>query len=187
VILAGPNGAGKSTSAAVLLPGTLGIGEFINADDIARELSPLDVEAAAISAGRIMLARLRELAGQRANFAFETTLASRSFAPWLRDLKGTAYGVHLIYIWLPSDSFAAERVRRRVLAGGHNIPRDTIRRRYAAGLRNFCEAYESSVSSWRIYDGSRPIPRLVATRLEPKATKVCDETTWARIQRQGQP
>ena len=96
VILAGPNGAGKSTAAPTLLQGTLGITEFVDADIIARGLSAFNVESVAIAAGRVMLARLRELARQRVNFAFETTLASRSFAPWLADLRNAGYTVDLI-------------------------------------------------------------------------------------------
>jgi predicted ABC-type ATPase len=110
VILAGPNGAGKSTSAAVVLPTTLDKGEFVNADVIARDLSPNDVDRAAIAAGRLMLARLRELAQQRASFAFETTLASRSFAPWLKTLKPAGYSLHLAYFWLNSEELAIQRV-----------------------------------------------------------------------------
>ena len=98
VILAGPNGAGKSTVAPALLHGALGVDEFVNADVIARGLSAFDPESAVIAAGRVMLARLRELAAQRVDFAFETTLASRSFAPWLRDLRRSGYTVHLFFL-----------------------------------------------------------------------------------------
>jgi predicted ABC-type ATPase len=122
VILAGPNGAGKSTVAPALLHGALAVNEFVNADVIASGLSAFDPESAAIAAGRVMLSRIRELASQRVNFAFETTLASRSFAPWLRQLATSGYAVHLVYLWLPSADFAVERVAERVRAGGHNVP-----------------------------------------------------------------
>lgn len=133
VILAGPNGAGKSTAAPELLQGELSISDFVNADVIARGLSAFDPDRAAIAAGRIMLGRLRELAHPRETFAFETTLASRSFAPWLRDLRGSGYAVHLIFLWLSSQELAEQRVADRVCSGGHDVPADTIRRRYRRG------------------------------------------------------
>lgn len=100
VVLAGPNGAGKSTTAPALLLGTLGVPEFVNADVIAGGLSAFNTEGAAIAAGRVMLARLKTLATQRVSFAFETTLASRSFAPWLSGLKQSGYAVHILFLWL---------------------------------------------------------------------------------------
>ena len=110
VILAGPNGAGKSTAAPELLQGELAVTEFVNADVIARGLSAFDPDRAAIAAGRVMLTRLDELARQRESFAFETTLASRSFAPWLRDLRASGYAVHLFFLWLSSADLAVQRV-----------------------------------------------------------------------------
>jgi predicted ABC-type ATPase len=124
VVLAGPNGAGKSTTAPALLQGALGVTEFVNADDIARGLSAFNVEGAALAAGRVMLARLRELARQRISFAFETTLASRSFAGWLADLKRNGYSVHIVFLWLPSAEFAVLRVADRVRMGGHSAAGD---------------------------------------------------------------
>src|SRR5207245_5581410 len=118
VILAGPNGAGKSTVAPALLRGALAVNEFVNADVIASGLSAFDPDSAAIAAGRVMLARIRELASQRVNFAFETTLASRSFAPWLRQLVTSGYSAHLVFLWLPSADFAVDRVAERVRTGG---------------------------------------------------------------------
>jgi len=109
VILAGPNGAGKSTAAPELLQEELAVSEFVNADVIARGLSAFDPDRAAMAAGRVMLARLNELARQRESFAFETTLASRSFAPWLRDLRASGYAVHLLFLWLSSPELAVAR------------------------------------------------------------------------------
>ena len=137
VVLAGPNGAGKSTAAPALLQGTLGVTEFVNADDIARGLSAFNAERAALPAGRVMLARLHELARRRMSFAFETTLASRSFAPWLTGLKRDGYSIHMLFLWLPSADFALDRVADRVRMGGHSVPAETVRRRYRAGIRNF--------------------------------------------------
>ena len=185
VILAGPNGAGKSTAAPALLHGALAVDEFVNADVIARGLSAFDPESVAIAAGRVMLRRLHELAAQRVTFAFETTLASRTFAPWLRDIRTSGYAVHLFFLWLSSPDLAVQRVADRVRAGGHNVPMETVRRRYQAGLRNFFNLYEPIASTWRLYDGSRREPRLVARRLESQPLKVYDESTWVAVKGQG--
>lgn len=184
VILAGPNGAGKSTAAPALLHGTLAVNEFVNADVIARGLSAFDPDSAALAAGRVMLARLRELAEQRVSFAFETTLASRSFAPWLRVLGTSGYAVHFFFLWLPSADFAVQRVADRVRAGGHNVPEETVRRRYRTGLRNFSRLYEPMASTWRLYDASGPEPRLVADRLESQPLRVYDEAVWGVVRSQ---
>src|SRR5262245_17138570 len=130
VILAGPNGAGKSTLAEPLLAQTLGIRHYVNADTLARGLSAFNFDEMAVKAGKIMLAHLHDLGEQRVNFAFETTLASRTFAPWIRELKRTGYHFHLFFLWLPSPEVSITRVRRRVMLGGHGVPEDTIRRRY---------------------------------------------------------
>src|SRR5712692_3768879 len=97
VVLGGPNGAGKSTTAPRLLVGALKVDEFVNADVIAQGISAFRPDVAAIDAGRVMLRRLRQLAQRRVNFAYETTMASRTFAPWLAELRDHGYAVHLIY------------------------------------------------------------------------------------------
>jgi predicted ABC-type ATPase len=185
VILAGPNGAGESTAAPALLHGALAVDEFVNADVIARGLSAFDPESVAITAGRVMLGRLHELAEQRVSCAFETTLASRTFAPWLRDLRASGYDVQLVFLWLPSADFAVERVAERVRAGGHNVPTETVRRRYRSGLRNFLNLDQPLVSAWRLYDTSGPDPRLIAQGLESQPVTVYDEGVWGIVRRQG--
>ena len=185
VILAGPNGAGKSTVAPALLRGALAVNEFVNADVIASGLSAFDPDSAAIAAGRVMLARIRELASQRVNFAFETTLASRSFAPWLRQLVTSGYSAHLVFLWLPSADFAVDRVAERVRTGGHNVPPETVRRRYVAGLRNFFQLYQPLVSGWVLYDSSGPVPRPVAEGLASHPPTVYDRDVWAAAQEQA--
>jgi predicted ABC-type ATPase len=163
IVLAGPNGAGKSTVAPALLVGALGVDEFVNADVIAQGLSAFQAERAALPAGRIMLDRLHYLAARRLNFAFETTLASRSFAPWIEELRGSGYLFHLLFLWLPSPEMAIRRVADRVLLGGHDVPPETIRRRYRAGLRNFFELYRRLTDRWQFYDNSQAArPRLLA-------------------------
>ncbi len=185
VILAGPNGAGKSTAAPELLQGELSVNEFVNADVIARGLSAFDPDRAAIAAGRVMLARLDELAHQRESFAFETTLASRSFAPWLRDLRASGYAVHLFFLWLSSPDLAVQRVADRVRSGGHDVPPETIRRRYRGGLRNFFSLYQPVVTTWTVYNCSGPTSRLVAEGLESVSLEVYDSEVWAVVQQQG--
>ena len=134
-----------------------------------------------------MLNRLRELARQRADFGFETTLASRRFAPWLAELRQSGYLVHLLFLWLPSADLAVERVAERVRMGGHAVPERTIRRRYVAGLRNFFALYQPLANSWRMYDTSwPPYPRLIAMGEGSFSTEVTDNRTWARITRGGE-
>ncbi len=185
VILAGPNGAGKSTAAPELLQDELAVSEFVNADVIARGLSAFDPDRAAMAAGRVMLARLNELARQRENFAFETTLASRSFAPWLRDLRASGYAVHLFFLWLSSPELAVERVAHRVRAGGHDVPADTIRRRYSAGIRNLFDLYQPIVTSWAVYNCSGPRSQLIAEGLDSTPIKIYDRDVWAVVHQQG--
>jgi predicted ABC-type ATPase len=126
VVLAGPNGAGKSTAAPSLLRDALAVEQFVNADTIARGLSEFRPEQAAVAAGRIMLARLDTLARERASFAFETTLASRTFAPWLRARQSAGYHVHIAFLSLPDAETALARVHDRARLGGHNVPEDAI-------------------------------------------------------------
>lgn len=165
VILAGPNGAGKSTTAPLLLRDTLAVEEFVNADAIAQGLSAFAPDGVALQAGRIMLQRLQELSQMRVNFAFETTLASRSYAAWLKPLLASGYKAHLLFLSLPSEQFAMQRVSARVSLGGHNIPTPVIARRFHAGLVNLFQLYMPIVSSWEIYDNSAPgIPMLIASR-----------------------
>ena len=185
VILAGPNGAGKSTAAPALLQGALAVNEFVNADVIARGLSAFAPDSAAIAAGRVMLGRLRELSEQRVSFAFETTLASRTFAPWLSELRASGYEIHLVFLWLSSEDLAIERVADRVRNGGHDVPSDVVRRRYSAGIRNFFKLYGPVTTSWVLYDNSGPRPRLVAGGLESQPERVYDYDIWQSVRRQG--
>ncbi|MCU0866794.1 MAG: zeta toxin family protein [Planctomycetes bacterium] len=161
-VLGGPNGAGKTTSAAPLVRDELGISTFVNADTIAHGLSAFDPAAAAVAAGRIMLEQMRGLAAARVDFAFETTLASRSFAPWLRKLRQQGYELLLVFVWLPSAELSIARVADRVRAGGHDVPEPTIRRRYPRGIANFVRIYRPLVDHFWCYDNSEARARLVA-------------------------
>jgi predicted ABC-type ATPase len=181
VVLAGPNGAGKSTAAPTLLKGRLGVTEFVNADTIAQGLSAFSSDQAAFEAGRVMLARLRSLATQRRSFAFETTLASRTFAPRLTEWIDSGYVCHLIYFWLPSADFALARVRERVQLGGHDVPAETVRRRYTRGLANLFTLYMPLATTWRCYDNSGRRSRLIAHGKGKTHLVTIDDTLWQHI------
>lgn len=183
IVIAGPNGAGKSTLAPALLRDTFGILEFVNADTIAEGLSAFAPEDASFDAGRVMLGRLHELASDGKDFAFETTLASRFYATWLRELQGYGYRVNLVFLWLNDVALAVERVRARVRAGGHDIPETTIRRRHERGLRNLFELYLPVADSWRIFDASAKMPKEIARYSETEGETIFDEAVWKRIKR----
>jgi predicted ABC-type ATPase len=184
IVLAGPNGAGKSTAAPALLAGALGIQDFVNADVIAQGLSGFQPEAAAMEAGKIMLRRLRELAEGRLSFAFETTLAARSYAPWIAELMKDGYAFDLFFLWLPSADQAVLRVRERVRAGGHDIPEEAIRRRYEQGPANFFGLYQPIATTWQIYDNSDPSGmQLVAHGVFKTVKSVANAAIWDKIVR----
>jgi len=183
VVIAGPNGAGKSTMAPRLLRDALRVDEFVNADPIASGLSAFRPESVGIAAGRVMLARLRVLAQARADFAFETTLASRSFAPWLAGLRRSGHRVHVAFLSLPSADLAVARVAERVRLGGHDVPEEVIRRRFTAGLRNLFTLYDGVVDSWQAFDNSEPRgPRLIASRRAGTPPEIVDPTAWKILQ-----
>ena len=152
-VIGGCNGSGKTTFALNIFS-NLDVIEFINADIIAAQLNPDNPDRVAIQASRIMLKRLKTLAQEKVDFAFETTLAARSFAPFLRQCQTQGYRVNLIYVWLNSIELAVTRVALRVASGGHNIPEDVIRRRYNRGRINFLELYSQLSDRWQVYDNS---------------------------------
>jgi predicted ABC-type ATPase len=185
VVLAGPNGAGKSTAAPSLLRGRLAVTEFVNADVIARGLSEFNPDAVAYQAGRVMLERLAELAQQRVSFAFETTLASRSFASKISEWMRNGYRFHLVFLWLPAAELAVARVADRVKMGGHNVPEETIRRRYRAGISNFFHLYQQVATTWRVYDNSLVEKRRwIAAGRGQSAIRVRDTATWQQIKKE---
>lgn len=182
VVIAGPNGAGKTTASEAIIARALGVGEFVNADTIARGLSGFSPEAAAVQAGRIMLARLQELAESGQNFAFETTLASRSFARIIAAWKTRGYEFELVFVWLPNAAMAMDRVRGRVARGGHDIPPDVIRRRYERGLSNFFNLYLPIADRWTLLDNSAPgSPRLIAEKWPDGEIRITRSVQWESI------
>lgn len=179
-IIGGANGADKTTAARKLLPDFLGVYEYVNADFIAAGLSPFKPETVALQAGRLMLERLRRLAAEGKDFAFETTLASRSFAPFLVRCRDEGYRVNLVYLWLSSVELAIERVRRRVASGGHNIPEAIIRRRYETGRKNFVTLYIPLSNEWDAYDNSSQAPVPVASGGANVETILYNKNAWNR-------
>lgn len=153
-IIAGCNGAGKTTASMTILPKALLVREFVNADEIAKGLSPFNPEGVAIEAGRLMLERIDCLLKRGESFSIETTLATRSYINLVRRAHAEGYQVHLIYFWLKSPELAMQRVAERVAHGGHNIPQDVIVRRYSAGISNLFNLFMNEVDSWMIYDNS---------------------------------
>lgn len=153
VIIAGPNGAGKTTFAREFLPTDAELPNFVNADLIAAGLSPFAPELAAFKAGRIMLETIADYAKRGESFSFETTLSGLTYAQMIPAWRTSGYAVKLIFLSLPDAEMAIERVAIRVRQGGHNIPEEVIRRRYAHGLANF-EHYKLLVDSWQLYDNS---------------------------------
>lgn len=179
-LLAGCNGAGKTTAAFALLPGLLDCREFVNADEIARGLSPFRPEAVSVQAGRLMLARLRELLAGGESFALETTLATRHYLRFIADAKEQGYKVRLLFFWLNSADLAVERVAARVREGGHNIPEPVIRRRYDGGLQQFFKAYRTAVDSWSFVDNSAGTGRPVAAS-NGNNVVVSDSIIWQSL------
>lgn len=153
-IIAGCNGAGKTTASLTILPEVLDCREFINADEIAKGLSPFKPEEVAIEAGKLMLQRIDYLLSKKATFAIETTLATKSYKNLVDRAKISGYKVILLFFWLPSPEIAQQRVASRVAAGGHDIPKEIIHRRYWLGLQNLFNIFINIVDFWSLYDNS---------------------------------
>lgn len=177
-IISGCNGAGKTTASYTVLPELLEVREFVNADEIARGLSPFQPEKVSIEAGKIMLRRIDDLIGQKQDFAFETTLSTRSFMGLIRRAKSAGYKINLIYYWLDSVDLAKERVRIRVAEGGHNIPEETITRRYYAGIRNFIHLYKTTADYWLLIDNSSTNPEIIAESRERGEILIASTEKW---------
>ncbi len=180
-IIAGPNGAGKTTASYTVLPEMLNCREFVNADEIARGLSPFQYDKAAIDAGRLMLHRIKELIKNRTDFAFETTLSTRSYVNIILNAKESGFFVTLVYFWLSSPNLAIERVKTRVKEGGHNIAVDVIKRRYLSGVKNLFKLYLPISDYWMIIDNSGNPFKLIAEGYTDKNKQIIDNNTWGKI------
>jgi len=159
-IIAGPNGAGKTTASLTMLPEIWKCREFVNADEIAKGLSPFNPESVAIDAGRLMLKRIDQLLEGDESFSIETTLATRGYIKLVERAHEKGFVVNLLFFWLNSPEAAIQRVAKRVSEGGHNIPRDTIIRRYHLGINNLFKLFMDKVDNWTLVDNSQN-PRVI--------------------------
>ncbi len=183
-IIAGCNGAGKTTASFTILPQVLDCDEFVNADEIARGLSPFHPERVSIEAGRLMLERINAHMVAGTTFAVETTLSTRSYESLIRRAHKAGYQVELIFFWLSSPEVAIQRVAKRVAEGGHNIPEDVIRRRYDAGIKNFFNIYGDVVDRWTLIDNNNN-QSVVLAESDNGVTKIYDFERFKHIMDYG--
>lgn len=177
-IIAGCNGAGKTTASFVILPEILDCHEFVNADLIAKGLSPFQPEAVAFEAGRIMIERVDSLLLQEDSFAIETTLSTRSYKNKFIQASANGFKVVLLFFWLPTVEMAINRVATRVKEGGHNIPTDVIERRYIRGIENLFKIYIPLCDNWVVYDNTKYISKIIAKGNRDNQIEIIDEDTW---------
>ena len=181
-IISGCNGAGKTTASYTVLPEILHCKEFVNADEIARGLSPFNPENVAIEAGRLMLQRIEALLERGETFSIETTLATKSYINLVRRAQSKGYSVKVLFFWLNSPELAIQRVAERVAKGGHNIPEPVIRRRYTAGISNLFHLFMKEVDYWDIYDNSEYPRKQIACGGRNAETVICEESLFNQIQ-----
>lgn len=180
-IISGCNGAGKTTASYTILPEMLNCREFVNADEIAKGLSPFQPEKTAVEAGRLMLKRMGNLLNLKVDFAFETTLSSKSFSNTIVKAKQSGYYVTLLFFWLDSPDLATERVKSRVAVGGHNVPEEIIRRRYFSGIQNLFKIYMPLADYWMIMDNSECNSIIVAEGGISRNIIIRNETIYSNI------
>ncbi len=180
-IISGCNGAGKTTASFTVLPEMLDCREFVNADEIARGLSPFQPDKVAVEAGRIMLQRIDELLKKQKDFAIETTLATRSYVQTIRKAKEIGFSITLVYFWLNSPELAIARVERRVLEGGHNIIEEVIRRRYKKGINNLFKLFIPICDYWILIDNSQKPYKIVAEGQKDQELNVQNEQIWNKL------
>lgn len=181
-IISGCNGAGKTTASYTILPDILNCKEFVNADEIAKGLSPFSPDGAAIQAGRLMLEKINLLVNSDTDFAFETTLATKSYKNLILKAKKNGYKVTLLYFWLRTPELAVKRVEVRVKEGGHNIPDDVILRRYTNGLNNFFNIFKSIVDEWMFIDNSGSPYEIIAEG-NTKNENISNKSQWKILNR----
>jgi predicted ABC-type ATPase len=181
VILGGPNGAGKTTAAMVLLPRFPWLQDFLNADEIARGIAPTNPEDAALSAGRLMIERMRSFVSEKRSFAFETTCAGKSYIPMLKSCRQDGLRISLYYFWLSSPDYSIARVAKRVREGGHPIPAEVIRRRFRTGVANLIDLYLPLANEARIYDNSSEEQIFVAEKRDGRELLVHNSEIWSKM------
>ena len=178
-IISGCNGAGKTTASYTVLPEILDCREFVNADEIARGLSPFNPDSVAIEAGRLMLQRIEDLLEKEISFSIETTLATKSYINLVHRAQAKGYTVRLLFFWLNSPELALMRIAERVAKGGHNIPEPIVRRRYVAGISNLFRLFMKEVDYWVIYDNSKyPTSQIASGGKSDDKINVMVESTY---------
>ena len=181
-IIAGPNGAGKTTASYTLLPEMLNCINFVNADEIARGLSPFSPNAVDVQAARIMLQRIDELLLQKADFAIETTLATRSYVQLVKRAQAIGYKVHLLFFYLESPEQAIQRVAQRVKEGGHGIPKEVIRRRFKLGITNLIKLFIPICDSVLVYNNIKTPAQIIARkRNQAETIELIEPETWKKL------
>lgn len=183
-IIAGCNGAGKTTASFTVLPEMLNCKEFVNADEMAKGLSPFNPEGVALQAGRLMIERVLQLMRDEETFAFETTLSTRSYVKLVKMAQKQGYYVTLLFFSLATPEQAVKRVAKRVSQGGHNIPTDVVYRRYASGLKNLFQLYMDTVDFWALFDNSDCPTRKIAYGWKGAETTILDNETFNRLKKQ---
>lgn len=180
-IISGCNGAGKTTASYTILPDIWQCYEFVNADEIAKGLSPLNPESVAIEAGRLMLERIESLLKANKTFSIESTLATKSYRNLIKRAQEKGYKVTLLFFWLDSPQTAIDRVAQRVSEGGHNIPSDIIKRRYHAGIKNLFTIYMKCVDYWVLANNTNGDSEYVAEGGKDIDTEIFDSETYNKV------
>jgi predicted ABC-type ATPase len=183
-IIAGPNGVGKTTFANRYLPDEARQLEFVNADLIAKGLSPFDPDSVSIEAGKIALKRIRELIAQRAGFTWETTMSGRTAVGWLREARESGYSLKAYFLWVRHPETTINRIRQRVTEGGHNIAEEVSRRRFFKTIQNFFSIYRPLMHSWKLFQNELSGPRLIAVEKQSRLI-VRDPKRIAEIQQEA--
>jgi predicted ABC-type ATPase len=183
-MIAGPNGAGKTTVALELVTKESSYNEFINADEIAKGLAPLNPESMALTASKLMIQRLKELLETDMSFAFETTAAGTNYVRHLKQAKSKGYAIDLTFLWLENPDVAVKRVRQRVKQGGHNIPEDSIRRRYYLGIKNLLTQYLPLADYACIVDNSLDVApkKIIAMKTAKGNLEILDMKIWSQLE-----
>lgn len=184
-IIAGPNGSGKTTFVKRFLPFYVHCLNFVNADLIASGLAPFSPEGAAVKAGKLMLEEIENYHRQRVDFAFETTLAGRAYLKLLKGMKDEGYKIHIFFLWLQSPELALGRVKERVSMGGHEVPAQTILRRFNRGLYNLFHLYQPLIDSWILFDNSGDLPMVIVKETDG-ITTILDKTLFAEIRKKSE-
>lgn len=182
IVIGGPNGAGKTTAAMAVLPDALSLVEFLNADEIAKGLSPLNPSSVDIQAGRLLLERAHYFLEKGISFGFESTLSASTPIKLMKAAKEKGYQVVLLYFWLSSPQLSMERIRQRVSKGGHHIPDEVVVRRYERSMDNLRRKYLPLADVWMVFDNSNDNPELIAEgEQEANLFNVYNDSTWQQL------